>query len=1217
MADIKTDIAGASQDLQTIEDFVNLPADSDVRPRLLPSVNVGTLAGTRQAIFEAGGLPATPFKTKALMTASALANDKYAMVTDDTVNNGLYVKTAGAWVKSGYDPLTQAKSYTDTAKSEAITAAALDATSKSNGVLNTSKSYVNTSTIAKIMPYTSQGINYKTVERTLEITGVVMISTVTTVHVLSTPKILSIPSSGLYRLEFNVETKDLRISAYNAAKSDAWILVAMIRTTSTGMTTNDIIDFSIDGKTPEDAKGNPVRLGEVVARIYSSVNLNLVTKKLEVLGNAHILTEGAQYATPVSSLDLPTTTNSIYRLEYQIKTSSLTFTSSTVSPARDTVTIGYLLINNVGTYKLLGIDIYSIDGVPFTFNGKDGKDGERGLKGDTGATGAKGADGRDGSYTQKAYITYDDMVLKASEIPANTSINVSNDPDSSKNGLYTYDGLTFTKSIYDPIVVAKKYTDDLKNRISIKQMLDSEVGLVRWAEFKKPPYSAQEYTDAYNNGVRIAAFIHKAKSDGATEVIFEANGLYPFIYVNLTGTTNFHNQTEVGSIALNGIKNLVIDFNGSTPFMLFDSDNKHQYNLTPSTYKAWQLCGSLISYVNCRGLTFRNGLLRGDQYTRSFIDTNEKTTEQTYGIRSGANNRDSRFENMKFTGFRGDGLNGTPRGTPLVVNDLYNWFKGGLGVAGEEIDEVGSYRTVKLSIVDKVVIDNRVQLWSWAARLLSFRNSLLKVIFYDVNDVYISQERVGQCEDIYLPKGTASLRFVALDDERTTATVNYTSLDYGIVLGTGMSYGFTIDGRCEFYENHRGGVANLGGGSVFEKGCSFHDSGKMSKLGFPHYGDPTQYAINFEDTYTASLTVDGISVRDTPQGVLGNCRKFVVTNSHFKGIEFGCVNNYSCIIAKTSGNTFEDCGGNNNSATWFLTSDQSQADSYWDISNNNYINSSLAIITTDKPKVFIDVSNNRLNKGRFVFKGYGNNHNSQGNTVRDIGGTGSNVNSLSLKGLGINTNNAVLGNILPSSASFEFEHSSDVASNNLIKLRAGNDQFNRVYSANAGEQVKFNGVTLQSTTTSSANCNFSLNARSVGYESHTDIINISDVIFDNVKCINNGIVTRDYCPSVNNIQNCVFKNSAYVVLSIRETIGTSKSYIIKGVTFDVTNSTKVFENVYALLGTCTVSFIDCKFVSDTPKSIAIIQGVKTGITATAVGCQFINVTNTDGLLQVT
>lgn len=64
-------------------------------------------------MFQNGGLPATPFKTKALMTASALVDGSYAMVTDDTVNNGLYVKTAGAWVKSEYDSLMPAKIYTD------------------------------------------------------------------------------------------------------------------------------------------------------------------------------------------------------------------------------------------------------------------------------------------------------------------------------------------------------------------------------------------------------------------------------------------------------------------------------------------------------------------------------------------------------------------------------------------------------------------------------------------------------------------------------------------------------------------------------------------------------------------------------------------------------------------------------------------------------------------------------------------------------------------------------------------------------------------------------------------------------------------------------------------------------------------------------------------------------------------------------------------------
>lgn len=62
-----------------------------------------------KTMFQNGALPAEPFATYALMTASALVDGQYAMVTDDTVNNGLFVKTAGAWAKSTYDPIA----YTD------------------------------------------------------------------------------------------------------------------------------------------------------------------------------------------------------------------------------------------------------------------------------------------------------------------------------------------------------------------------------------------------------------------------------------------------------------------------------------------------------------------------------------------------------------------------------------------------------------------------------------------------------------------------------------------------------------------------------------------------------------------------------------------------------------------------------------------------------------------------------------------------------------------------------------------------------------------------------------------------------------------------------------------------------------------------------------------------------------------------------------------------
>lgn len=129
----------ASMDSDSLEVLVNGDENTQVTTRLGE-----TYPSAKKAIktmFENGGLPATPFATKALMTASTLVDGDYAMVTDDTVNNGLYVKTAGTWVKSGYDPLAQAKSYTDTAKSEAIADAATDATSKANSAQDTAIVY--------------------------------------------------------------------------------------------------------------------------------------------------------------------------------------------------------------------------------------------------------------------------------------------------------------------------------------------------------------------------------------------------------------------------------------------------------------------------------------------------------------------------------------------------------------------------------------------------------------------------------------------------------------------------------------------------------------------------------------------------------------------------------------------------------------------------------------------------------------------------------------------------------------------------------------------------------------------------------------------------------------------------------------------------------------------------------------------------------------------
>ncbi|HHM2325282.1 TPA: exo-alpha-sialidase [Acinetobacter baumannii] len=59
----------------------------------------------------------------------------------------------------------------------------------------------------------------------------------------------------------------------------------------------------------------------------------------------------------------------------------------------------------------------------------------------------------------KAYKTYAAMDADKANIPINSKVTVTNDPDPTKNHDWQWDGSTFTASAYDPIKQAAQYTD--------------------------------------------------------------------------------------------------------------------------------------------------------------------------------------------------------------------------------------------------------------------------------------------------------------------------------------------------------------------------------------------------------------------------------------------------------------------------------------------------------------------------------------------------------------------------------------------------------------------------------------------------------------------------------------------------------------------------------------------------------------------------------------
>lgn len=130
MADIVTmqELQDASLDVQTLETFVNGSETQVNTPRLLPNVDIGSIAELRKKVQDKvdlqiatlpSGRKGYPTLAAAQAAQSSLAANTLVEVTNDTTtaNNGVYLWNGTALTKSTYDPKTvavaDAKTYTD------------------------------------------------------------------------------------------------------------------------------------------------------------------------------------------------------------------------------------------------------------------------------------------------------------------------------------------------------------------------------------------------------------------------------------------------------------------------------------------------------------------------------------------------------------------------------------------------------------------------------------------------------------------------------------------------------------------------------------------------------------------------------------------------------------------------------------------------------------------------------------------------------------------------------------------------------------------------------------------------------------------------------------------------------------------------------------------------------------------------------------------------
>lgn len=711
----------------------------------------------------------------------------------------------------------------------------------------------------------------------------------------------------------------------------------------------------------------------------------------------------------------------------------------------------------------------------------------------------------------------------------------------------------------------------------------AEKGLIKWDEFRKPPYSAQDYLDAYNNGVKMAQAFKSANDGGASKVVLE-KGNYPVCYSSSGAAVSMQSHSII-----DGTDSLEIDGGNSCLFVIFDSNNRSPYHTNSSVVPSF-LPGCVFMLVNNTNLNLHNFNLRGDQYNRAWV-ANEQNTEQTYGIWLGANNINTKIDIVGH-GFRGDAVSGNPRGTAIAGLDD-NWTSGGIDNTGAVIGLNGAYHSPLIDVSVKDIKRNAVQIMTTGyLRNAQFRNDSLDVLFFNSNNVLILREKAYQCDFIHLPTNCKTLRFVAYDDERTSETVGYGNY---LFLATGSSDTCLVEG--EYYANHRGAVSNLCNNTTVD--ANIHDNGTL-KYGFPHYSDTTRYGVNFEDIFIGSLTVKG-TITNGVQGVLCNSRSLKVS-ADISNMTFSAVSAYSTLSSITTACNINNVGtvfGVNkpsvykggrvhaisnciikNSKLYGDFSDNSGVSI--NIKGNEFFNSSVSLVG-DGNNLSFDNNNVEAVAGRYVDSFYiGNARSSMGNTIN--------------RGVGIES----------STGWSNISVSAKLAADNYIGIKQTAQKTLTKRSPDKISSLK--GCTIKN---ESDHILIPLVTNGEVWSGKKDVVEV-----DSCNFIGGGIVVgeyigaRDFVEIDFNFKNVVFTSTATVFTYIMDaTVDRNHKITFSGCTFNLDTATRIIDIKTSTKGTLSIEFNDCTFISKTQRSLPFVKGAITNVFAIAKDCKFINVTN--------
>ena len=187
---------------------------------------------------------------------------------------------------------------------------------------------------------------------------------------------------------------------------------------------------------------------------------------------------------------------------------------------------------------------------------------------------------------RKAYTTLALAQAAQSSLPANTAIEVTNDPTTSNNGTYQWNGTTLTKSVYDPLTQAKNYTDGLTERTK-EYVKDAVLVPVKDAVLVPVNSTNFSYAVTDKNG-RVLSAIYKdgsvyPKQITATTTTPDSNKQFKILAIGNSFTQDAFTYVpallkEMGYV---DFELVILSFSGSTleQHVQFATNNTVQYDM--------------------------------------------------------------------------------------------------------------------------------------------------------------------------------------------------------------------------------------------------------------------------------------------------------------------------------------------------------------------------------------------------------------------------------------------------------------------------------------------------------------------------------------------------------------------------------------------------------------------------------------------------------------